>query len=187
MDRRDEQERFAVGLPIAVDQPRNELHARGDEFLAHPAQATGQLQRRHHLRSTTVEELQVVGQAATSQDALAQIAKAAPDVAVLDVRLPDGDGVEVCREIRSDVPGTRCLIVTAFGDDEALFAAIMAGAAGFLLKTAPVDEMIEGIRTVASGGCVVDPEVTRRIRGDGSGLFRERVRRSGDEADHCEP
>src|SRR4029077_20715766 len=106
---------------------------------------------------------EVVGQAATSHDALAQVAEAKPDVAVLDVRLPDGDGVEVCREIRSILPQCRCLILTAFADDTALFAAIVAGAAGFLLKTAPADEMIDAIRTAGSGGSLLDPSVVERV------------------------
>jgi len=106
---------------------------------------------------------EVVGQAATSHDALAQVAEAKPDVAVLDVRLPDGDGVEVCREIRSILPQCRCLILTAFADDTALFAAIVAGAAGFLLKTAPADEMIDAIRTVGTGGSLLDPSVVERV------------------------
>ncbi len=105
----------------------------------------------------------VVGEAATSSGALKQIAEAQPDVAVLDVRLPDGDGVEVCREIRSAVPDCRCLILTAFADDTALFAAIVAGASGFLLKTAPADEMIDAIRTVGSGGSLLDPAVVERV------------------------
>jgi len=105
----------------------------------------------------------VVGQASTSHDALAQVAEAKPDVAVLDVRLPDGDGVEVCREIRSILPDCRCLILTAFADDTALFAAIVAGAAGFLLKTAPADEMIDAIRTVGTGGSLLDPSVVERV------------------------
>jgi DNA-binding NarL/FixJ family response regulator len=109
------------------------------------------------------EDLEVVGQAATSSDALAKIVEAQPDVAVLDVRLPDGDGVEVCREIRSSVPGCRCMILTAFADDTALFAAIVAGASGFLLKTAPAEEMIDAIRTVGTGGSLLDPAVVERV------------------------
>lgn len=109
------------------------------------------------------EGFDVVGQAATSHDALAQVADAKPDVAVLDVRLPDGDGVEVCREIRSILPECRCLILTAFADDNALFAAIIAGASGFLLKTAPADEMIDAIRTVGNGGSLLDPSVVERV------------------------
>jgi two-component system, NarL family, response regulator DevR len=109
------------------------------------------------------EDFEVVGQAGTTKEALAHVVEAAPDVAVLDVRLPDGDGVEVCREIRAELPETRCLILTAFADDEALFAAIMAGAAGFLLKTAPADEMLEAIRTVGRGGSLLDPSVVERV------------------------
>jgi two-component system response regulator DevR len=109
------------------------------------------------------EGFEVVGQAATSHEALAQVTEAKPDVAVLDVRLPDGDGVEVCREIRSVLPECRCLILTAFADDTALFAAIVAGASGFLLKTAPADEMIDAIRTVGTGGSLLDPSVVERV------------------------
>ena len=109
------------------------------------------------------EGFEVVGEAATSHEALKQVAEAKPDVAVLDVRLPDGDGVEVCREIRSMLPECRCLILTAFADDSALFAAIIAGASGFLLKTAPADEMIDAIRTVANGGSLLDPSVVETV------------------------
>jgi two-component system response regulator DevR len=109
------------------------------------------------------EGFEVVGQAGSSHDALAQVAETKPDVAVLDVRLPDGDGVEVCREIRSILPECRCLILTAFADDSALFAAIIAGASGFLLKTAPADEMIDAIRTVGNGGSLLDPAVVERV------------------------
>ena len=79
-------------------------------------------------------DITVVGEAGTAASALARIPALRPDVAVLDVRLPDGDGVSVCREIRSRMPGVACLMLTSFGDDEALFDAIMAGAAGYVLK-----------------------------------------------------
>src|SRR6201995_4781457 len=79
-------------------------------------------------------DIKVVGEAGTASAALARIPALRPDVAVLDVRLPDGDGVTVCREIRSRMPEVACLMLTSFGDDEALFDAIMAGAAGYVLK-----------------------------------------------------
>src|SRR5487761_1349885 len=79
-------------------------------------------------------DLEVVGEAATAEEALARVPALKPDVAVLDVRLPDGDGVEVCRELRSRMPELRCLMLTSYADDDALFAAIMAGASGYLLK-----------------------------------------------------
>src|SRR5579864_2674355 len=80
------------------------------------------------------EDIDVVGEAATAAEALTRIPLSHPDVAILDVRLPDGDGIEVCREVRSEMPGVACLILTSFADDEALFSSIMAGAAGYVLK-----------------------------------------------------
>src|ERR1700722_4934622 len=80
------------------------------------------------------DDLVVVGEAATAADALARIPAVRPDVAILDVRLPDGSGVEVCREIRSNFPDVACVMLTSYADDEALLAAVMAGAAGYVLK-----------------------------------------------------
>ena len=86
-----------------------------------------------------------------------------PDVAVLDVRLPDGDGVEVCREIRSAHPAINCLMLTSFADDDALFSAIMAGAAGYVLKQVRGTDLIDAIRRVAQGQSLLDPGVTARV------------------------
>ena len=97
-------------------------------------------------------DLTVVGEADTAEIAYGRIPATNPDVAVLDVRLPDGDGVEVCREIRSKHPGIACLMLTSFADDEALFAAIMAGAAGFVLKQVRGTDLIDGIRRVSKPG-----------------------------------
>src|SRR3954451_21901679 len=80
------------------------------------------------------DDIEVVGEAGTAAEALARVPAVRPDVAVLDVRLPDGDGVSVCRDLRSDDPDLKCLMLTSFADDEALFDAIMAGAAGYVLK-----------------------------------------------------
>src|SRR5207245_2591464 len=109
------------------------------------------------------DDLVVVGEAGTAEEALARVPSTRPDVAVLDVRLPDGDGVEVCREIRSRHPEVQCLMLTSFADDEALFSAIMAGAAGYVLKQIRGTELIDAIRKVAAGESLLDPAVTRRV------------------------
>jgi DNA-binding NarL/FixJ family response regulator len=108
-------------------------------------------------------DITVAGEAGTAAAALALIPKLRPDVAVLDVRLPDGDGVSVCREIRSKVPQVGCLMLTSFGDDEALFDAIMAGAAGYVLKQIRGTDLIGAIRTVASGQSLIDPKDASRV------------------------
>src|SRR5690242_11937041 len=95
-------------------------------------------------------DITVVGEAGAAESALARIPALRPDVAVLDVRLPDGDGVTVCREIRSKLPQVACLMLTSFGDDEALFDAIMAGAAGYVLKQIRGTDLVGAVRTVAS-------------------------------------
>ncbi|HVM53016.1 MAG TPA: response regulator transcription factor [Acidimicrobiales bacterium] len=109
------------------------------------------------------DDLEVVGEAGTAAEALDRIPPTRPEVAVLDVRLPDGDGVEVCREIRSRHPEIACLMLTSFADDEALFAAIMAGAAGYVLKQVKGTDLIDAIRTVAGGGSLLDPQTTARV------------------------
>ena len=107
--------------------------------------------------------IRVVGEAGTAASALARIEALRPDVAVLDVRLPDGDGVSVCREIRSRMPGVACLMLTSFGDDEALFGAIMAGAAGYVLKQIRGTDLVGAVRTIASGRSLLDPEAASRV------------------------
>jgi DNA-binding NarL/FixJ family response regulator len=108
-------------------------------------------------------DLEVVGEAGTAEEALSRIPPTKPDVAVLDVRLPDGDGVEVCREIRSRHPEVNCLMLTSFADDEALFSSIMAGAAGYVLKQVKGTDLIDAIRRVGAGESLLDPAVTRRV------------------------
>ena len=108
-------------------------------------------------------DITVIGEAGTASSALARIPALKPDVAVLDVRLPDGDGVSVCREIRSRMPEVACLMLTSFGDDEALFDAIMAGAAGYVLKQIRGTDLIGAVRTVASGKSMLDPEAASRL------------------------
>jgi DNA-binding NarL/FixJ family response regulator len=108
-------------------------------------------------------DFEVVGEAATASEALTRIPPLRPDVAVLDVRLPDGDGVGVCREIRADAPEIQCIMLTSFADDEALFEAIMAGAAGYVLKQIKGTDIVDAIRRVAAGESLLDPDATRRV------------------------
>ncbi len=107
-------------------------------------------------------EIDVVGEAANATDALARIPAVRPDVAVLDVRVPDGNGIEVCREVRSSC-GTQCLILTSYSDDEALFEAIMAGASGYVLKQVRGTELISAVKRVAAGESLLDPAITGRV------------------------
>jgi two-component system, NarL family, response regulator DevR len=108
-------------------------------------------------------DLTVVGEAATAAEALARVPAVRPDVAVLDVRLPDGDGVTVCRELRSQLPDLRCLMLTSFADDDALFDAIMAGASGYVLKQIRGTDLVGAVRTVASGQSLLDPRTTAKV------------------------
>ena len=108
-------------------------------------------------------DIEVIGEAGTAASALARIPALKPDVAVLDVRLPDGDGVTVCREVRSMMPELACLMLTSFGDDEALFDAIMAGASGYVLKQIRGTDLVGAVRTIASGESLLDPEAARKV------------------------
>jgi len=108
-------------------------------------------------------DIEIVGEAGTAAAGLSRIPPTRPDVALLDVRLPDGDGVEVCREIRSRHPEIRCLMLTSFADDEALFDAIMAGASGYILKQIKSDDIVEAVRLVAKGQSLLDPSVTATV------------------------
>jgi len=108
-------------------------------------------------------DLDVVGEADSVETGLARILAVRPQVAVLDVRLPDGNGVELCREIRSRMPEVACLMLTSYSDDEALFEAIIAGAAGYVLKQVRGSELIDAVRRVARGEHLLDPAVTHRL------------------------
>ena len=107
--------------------------------------------------------IEVVGEAGTAWEALARIPPTHPDIAVLDVQLPDGSGVEVCRDVRAAHPEVQCLMLTSFSDDEALFEAIVAGAAGYLLKQVRGTDIVDAIRRVADGQSLLDPTLTRRV------------------------
>lgn len=109
------------------------------------------------------QDLVVVGEASTADQALARGPALRPDVAVLDVRLPDGNGITVCRELRSRMPDLACLILTSFDDEDALLDAIMAGAAGYVLKQINGSDLVSAVRTVASGRSMLDPSTTARL------------------------
>jgi DNA-binding NarL/FixJ family response regulator len=109
------------------------------------------------------EDIEVVGEADTVADALISIPAARPDVAILDVRLPDGSGVEVCREVRSNSPDVACVMLTSYADDEALIASIMAGAAGYVLKQVGSLDLLDTIRRAGAGESLLDPALTDRV------------------------
>lgn len=108
-------------------------------------------------------DIEVIGEAGTADQAIARVPALRPDVAILDVRLPDGDGVDVCREIRSRLPSVACLMLTSFADDEALFNSVMAGASGYVLKQIHGTDLVGAVRTVASGQSLLDPRSTARM------------------------
>jgi two-component system response regulator DevR len=108
-------------------------------------------------------EFLVVGEASNADDAVRLIKATRPQVAVLDVRLPDGNGIEVCRDVRSALPDVGCLMLTSFADDEALFDSIMAGAAGYVLKQVRGTDLVDAVRKVAAGQSLLDPAVTARV------------------------
>ena len=107
--------------------------------------------------------LTVVGEAGTVAEALARIPSTRPDVAVLDVRLPDGSGIEVCREIRARHPEVACIMLTSYADDEAHLAAVMAGAAAYVLKQIRGRDLVDAVRAVATGRSLIDPIATSRL------------------------
>lgn len=110
------------------------------------------------------DDIEVIGEASTAAQAVARLPALRPDVAILDVRLPDGDGVTVCRDVRSTVvPPPACLMLTSYSDDEALFGAIMAGAAGYLLKQVAGVDLVGAVRAVAAGGSLLDPKATATV------------------------
>jgi len=107
--------------------------------------------------------IEVVGESGLAEEATRRIPALRPDVAVLDGRLPDGSGIDVCRDVRSVDPSIACLILTSYDDDEALFHAIMAGAAGYVLKQIRGNELVDAILRVAQGQSLLDPQVTARV------------------------
>jgi DNA-binding NarL/FixJ family response regulator len=113
----------------------------------------------------------VVGEAGTVAEGIAQARAQRPDVAIVDLRLPDGSGVEACREIRSERPETRVVVLTSYSDEDAVISSIVSGAAGYLLKQTPPRQLVEAVRSVALGGSLLDPAIT--------GVVLERLKRAG--------
>jgi DNA-binding NarL/FixJ family response regulator len=109
------------------------------------------------------DDLEVVGEGGTVEDAIKRTGFDSPDMVLLDVRLPDGSGVEACREIRQRFPDVRVLMLTSFADEDALIAAIMAGASGYVLKRIRGDELIDSIRRVCAGESLLDPDMVGRL------------------------
>ncbi len=132
---------------------------------------------RHGLRDLLEREgdIEIVGESGSAVDAEHRIPALRPHVAVLDARLPDGSGIDVCREVRSVDPSIQALILTSYEDDEALFAAIMAGAAGYVLKQIKGTDLVDAVRRVAAGQSLLDPAVTARVL--------ERIRRGPEQPD----
>ncbi len=123
----------------------------------------------------TEGDIEVVGESGSAEEAMRRVPALRPDVAILDGRLPDGSGIDVCREIRSNDPEISVLILTSYDDDDALFAAIMAGAAGYTLKEVRGNDLVDTVRRVAAGQSTLDPAVTSRVL--------ERVRQGGRQDD----
>jgi DNA-binding NarL/FixJ family response regulator len=121
------------------------------------------------------DDIEVVGEAGLAAEAVGRIPVLKPDVAIMDARLPDGSGIDVCRDVRSADPSIRALILTSYEDDEALFAAIMAGAAGYVLKQIRGNDLVDTVRRVAAGQSMLDPAVTQRVL--------ERIRQGNDQPD----
>src|SRR5213596_3704110 len=109
------------------------------------------------------EDMAVVGEAGTAAEAIAAAARAKPDVVIMDVRLPDGSGVEACRAIREARPDTKVVMLTSYADDEALFASIIAGASGYLLKQTRGQAVADAVTAVAAGRSLLDPDVTGKV------------------------
>jgi two-component system response regulator DevR len=119
------------------------------------------------------EDFEVVAEASTCEEALRRLPAVVPDVAILDGRLPDGSGIDVCRQIREQHPGVRCLILTSYDDDDAIFDAVLAGASGYVLKQIRSSNLLDAVRQVAAGQSLLDPSVTAKVL--------ERLRRGPEE------
>jgi DNA-binding NarL/FixJ family response regulator len=122
--------------------------------------------------------MEVVDEAASARDAVGRVPIVKPDLVVLDIRLPDGNGVEVCRELRARCPEAKVIMLTSFADDTALMDSIMAGASGYILKATKQDELLEALRKVAAGQSLIDPAITASV-------FR-RLRRQAESSDALE-
>src|ERR1700722_4359049 len=123
------------------------------------------------------DDITVVGEAGTQEEALSNIPQVHPDVVLLDVRLPDGDGIEICREIRSSAPEIACLMLTSFADDEAFLGAVIAGASGYVLKQIRGNDLVASVRRAAKGESLLDPMMVAKARARlGRDVEEERLR-----------
>jgi DNA-binding NarL/FixJ family response regulator len=114
----------------------------------------------------TADDIEIVGEAASAGQALSRIPLVSPDVVLLDVRLPDGSGIDVCRDLASHHPSARCIVLTAYDDDAAILAAVVAGAAGYVRKTVSGTALVDGIRVVGAGRSLLDPGLVERVTRD---------------------
>ena len=157
-------------MPLAMAPPGAERRMRMNEHSPQPGRIGVFLVDDHEIFRRGIRalldaeaDIEVVGEADTASAAMARMPALRPDVAVLDVRLPDGDGITVCREICSTLPETACLMLTAYGDDQALLGAIMAGAAGYVSKQTCGTDLVSALRAVASGQSILDPFASRKV------------------------
>ncbi|MBO2519840.1 MAG: response regulator transcription factor [Limnochorda sp.] len=120
-----------------------------------------------------IGQFEVVGEAASAQEAIELARSRKPDVVVMDIRMPDGSGIEACRAIRSENEAIKVIMLTSYTDDEAIFASVMAGASGYVLKQIGSHELVEAIRTVAAGGSLLDPSITGKVLERMRGMSRE--------------
>ncbi|HEY8531449.1 MAG TPA: response regulator transcription factor [Limnochorda sp.] len=120
-----------------------------------------------------IAQFEVVGEAASAQEAIELARSRKPDVVVMDIRMPDGSGIEACRAIRSENQDVKVIMLTSYTDDEAIFASVMAGASGYVLKQIGSQELVEAIRTVAAGGSLLDPSITGKVLERMRGMSRD--------------
>jgi len=165
------------GIATSADMARDSVAGMSEQSVPSPAHSNAHGARirvflldDHEIVRRGVQDLLeaehdivVIGDASTAEQALRRIPALKPDVAILDVRLPDGNGVAVCRELRSQMPDLNCLMLTSFADEDAVFDAILAGASGYVLKQIRGNDLVYAVRTVASGGSLLDPATTARV------------------------
>ncbi|MEZ0092415.1 response regulator [Streptacidiphilus sp. EB129] len=140
-----------------------EIHAPGNQMQIFLLDDHEMIRRGVRQLLEAEPDMKVVGEAGTCAEAMVRVPELQPHVAVLDVRLPDGDGISVCRELRSLMPELACVMLTSFDDDTALLEAVMAGASGYVLKEVEGANLINAVRTVASGKSLLDPSMTQDL------------------------
>ena len=154
---------FMVKVAVSLSRNTWETGAVGDRITVFLLDDHELVRRGVRELLESEEDIVVIGEASTQSQAVGRVHAVDPDVALLDVRLEDGNGIEACREIRSLHPRTACLMLTSFADDEALFQTILAGAAGYVLKNIRSSDLVDAVRRVAAGQSLLDPAVTARV------------------------